>query len=92
MYILHELDQLEERLRNQVSFQYHGQLQQITRFAEDAFKGKDLDPGEDLWFKSEGNNVHAWILKPKGWKAGEKKKWPVLMLIHGGLLDVPLLN
>ena len=92
MFILRGLDKLEEDLRNQKSAIYEGQPEQITRFTEDSLKGKDLVEGEDFWFKSVENDVHGWILKPKGWKTGEKKKWPVLMFIHGGTLNVLLLR
>lgn len=87
VFILGGLGQLNEYIGNQ-SAVYRGQPEQITRFTEDAFKGKALAVGEDFWFKSADNDVHGWILKPKGWIAGEKKKWPVLMLIHGGFLGV----
>jgi dipeptidyl aminopeptidase/acylaminoacyl peptidase len=90
VFILRELDQLETDLEHQKAVVYQGQPQQITRLTEDALKGKDLAEGEDFWFKSAGNDVHGWILKPKGWKVGDKKKWPVLMFIHGGLLNVHL--
>ena len=90
VFILRGLDQLEEDLRNRKSIVYQGHPEQITRFTEDALKGKDLDEGQDFWFKSANNDVHGWILKPKGWKKGEKKKWPVVMLIHGGLFGVRL--
>jgi hypothetical protein len=92
MFILRGLDQLERDLNKQEPVVYRGQPEQITRFTEDALREKNLVEGEDFWFKSAENNVHGWILKPKEWKAGERKKWPVLMLIHGGLLDVLLLR
>ena len=46
-----------------------------------------MDEGSDFWFEgAEGKKVHGWTLKPPGFKAGEgeEKKWPVLLLIHGG--------
>ena len=92
VFILRRLDHLERDLTVHKSVIYRGQPEQLTRFNEDALKGKNLDEGEDIWFKSAGNDVHGWILKPKGWKPGEKQKWPVLMLVHGGLLDVLLLR
>lgn len=90
VYILRGLDHLERDFKNQELVVYRGQAEQITRFTEDALKGKDLVEGEDFWFKSAENDVHGWILKPKGWKAGERKKWPVLLLIHGGEFSIPL--
>jgi len=44
-----------------------------------------LSPGEEFWFKGAADkDVQGWTIKPKGWKAGEKKKWPVILFIHGG--------
>jgi dipeptidyl aminopeptidase/acylaminoacyl peptidase len=90
VFILRGLDHLERDLKKQESVVYRGQAEQITRFTEDALKGKDLVEGEDFWFQSAENVVHGWTLKPKGWKAGERKKWPVLLLIHGGKFSIPL--
>ncbi|KDQ62499.1 hypothetical protein JAAARDRAFT_30397 [Jaapia argillacea MUCL 33604] len=60
-------------------------ITQITKFTEDALKGKNLSVGEEFWFKGANDkNVQGWIVKPPGFKEGEKKKWPVLLLIHGG--------
>lgn len=62
-------------------------LEQLTRFAADALEGKSLDPGEDFWFEgAEGRKVHGWLLKPPGFKKGDKKKWPIVVLIHGGMV------
>ena len=59
----------------------------LTHFAKEALEGKNLSEGEEIWFKGAlGKDVQAWILKPKGWKAGERKRWPVVFVIHGGLL------
>ena len=30
--------------------------------------------------------MHGFVVKPYGWKEGEKKKWPGVLLIHGGML------
>ena len=58
---------------------------QITRFSSDSLKGKDLDTGESFFFEgAEGKQIQGWVLKPKGWKDGVKKQFPVLLLIHGG--------
>lgn len=85
MFILHGLEQLEKELDGQHAAVYHRQAEQITHFTEEALRGKKLSDGEDFWFKgAEDKDIQGWILKPNGWKAGEKKKWPVLLLIHGG--------
>lgn len=74
VYVLRGLDSLSKP-----------QVDQLTRFSADALEGKSLDAGEDFWFEgAEGNQVQGWIVKPPGFKKGEVKKWPVVMLIHGG--------
>ena len=58
---------------------------QLTRFTAGGLQGKALDAGSDFWFEgAEGKTVHGWLLKPPGFKEGEKKKWPILLMIHGG--------
>lgn len=60
-------------------------IDQITDFSRDELKGKSLSEGEEFWFKGAlQKDVQGWALKPKGWKAGDKKKWPAVLLIHGG--------
>ena len=62
--------------------------EKVTSFSETDLKDKGLSEGEEIWFTGALNKkVQSWILKPKGWKEGEKKKWPVLLLIHGGVLS-----
>ncbi|KAI1793256.1 Alpha/Beta hydrolase protein [Ganoderma leucocontextum] len=59
--------------------------EQLTRFAASGLKEKNLDAGTDFWFEgAEGKKVHGWLFKPPGFKEGEKKKWPILLMIHGG--------
>ncbi len=59
--------------------------EQLTRFTANGLQGKSLDTGSDFWFEgAEGKTVHGWLLKPPGFKEGEKKKWPILLMIHGG--------
>ncbi|KAI9058154.1 alpha/beta-hydrolase [Trametes sanguinea] len=60
-------------------------VDQITKFSAEGLKGKSLDEGSDFWFEgAEGKKVHGWVIKPPGFKKGDKKKWPILMAIHGG--------
>jgi len=59
--------------------------QQVSNFSGESLKSKNLDEGESFWFNgAEGIRVHGWALKPKGWKEGVKKEFPVVLLIHGG--------
>ncbi|KAL1744514.1 Alpha/Beta hydrolase protein [Schizophyllum fasciatum] len=58
---------------------------QITDFTSPDLAGKYLAPGEEFWFKgARDKDVQGWILKPKGFKRGEARAWPVVLLIHGG--------
>jgi dipeptidyl aminopeptidase/acylaminoacyl peptidase len=45
-----------------------------------------LNEYEEIWFEgAEGVQIHGWVVKPYGWKTGDKAKtWPALLLIHGG--------
>ncbi len=61
-------------------------VDQLTKFTADALSSKHLSPGEDFWFEgADEKKVHGWVVKPSGFKKGEDKKWPVVLLIHGGL-------
>lgn len=43
----------------------------------------NLPPLEDYWFTgANGVKIHGWVMKPPQFAAG--KKFPVLLLIHGG--------
>ena len=85
VFVLEGLKALEVELDGNREASFKGSVKQVTKFTEEALKGKQLAEGEDFWFKgAEGKDVQGFILKPKGWKQGETKKWPVLLLIHGG--------
>ncbi|THH14140.1 hypothetical protein EW146_g6161 [Bondarzewia mesenterica] len=92
VFILHKLRDLEDELSKRKDarnadepLEWKAELVQVTRFTEEALKGKDLAQGESFYFEgAEGKKVQGWIYKPKGFKTGEEKKWPVLLLIHGG--------
>lgn len=61
------------------------QVERKSHFSESDLKNKKLSEGEEFWFKgAHHKDVQGWVLKPKGWKHGEKKKWPVILFIHGG--------
>jgi dipeptidyl aminopeptidase/acylaminoacyl peptidase len=88
VFIIRGLRELETDLVNtQGDFKWEVQPEQITRFAEKALVGKMLRPLEDFYFEgAEGKKVHGFVVKPYGWKEGDKKKWPGLLFIHGGML------
>lgn len=80
---LHETD----LVNTQSDVRWEVTPEQVTRFAEKALAGKVLRPPEDFYFEgAEGKQVHGFVVKPYGWKEGDKKKWPGLLLIHGGML------
>ncbi|KZT73924.1 alpha/beta-hydrolase [Daedalea quercina L-15889] len=85
VYVLRGLEQLDLHVAPSQRGAAKPQIEQLTRFAEVALKGKSLSDGEDFWFEgAEGHKVQGWIVKPPGFKKGEKKKWPIAVLIHGG--------
>jgi dipeptidyl aminopeptidase/acylaminoacyl peptidase len=88
VFIIRGLHELETDMANtQGDFKWEVTPEQITRFAEKTLAGKTLGPPEDFYFEgAEGKQVHGFVVKPYGWKEGDKKKWPGLLLIHGGML------
>lgn len=93
VFILRDLEHLEnEILKSETTVSFKDEPVQITRLTEDSLHNKTLSKGEEFWFKgADDKDVQGWVLKPRGWKAGEKKKWPVLLLIHGGMSFLNLL-
>ncbi|KDR80120.1 hypothetical protein GALMADRAFT_1180100 [Galerina marginata CBS 339.88] len=60
-------------------------IDRITNFSEQDLQEKDLAEGDEFWFQgARHKSVHGWTFRPKGWKPSDKKKWPVLLIIHGG--------
>lgn len=59
-------------------------IEQLTKFTEDALKSKTLNPGEEFWFDGAEKKIQGWIVTPPGFKKGEKKAYPIVLLIHGG--------
>jgi len=86
VFVIANLKYLEESIdKNELPVQFEGPIEQITSFTKDELKGKNLSEAENLWFKgADGRNVQGWALKPKGWTSDQKKKYPVVLLIHGG--------
>lgn len=86
MFIIHDLQRLQAAIEQSESpLTFNSEADQITHFTEDDLKGKNLSEGEEFWFTgADGKKVQGWALKPSGWKAGQTKAYPVLLLIHGG--------
>ncbi|KAI0076295.1 hypothetical protein K474DRAFT_1691388 [Panus rudis PR-1116 ss-1] len=85
VFVIRGLDRISSLLDASTDLKDKLEFEQLTKFTEDDLKGKTLSKGEDFWFEgAEGRKIHGWLLKPPGFKEGEKKKWPVVLLIHGG--------
>ncbi|KAJ7442678.1 Alpha/Beta hydrolase protein [Mycena latifolia] len=86
VYLIHDLGDFESDLKaGRMGSAFKAKIHQITRLTADALKGKELDAGEEFWFKGAlDKDVQGWLFKPKGWNKNDMKKWPVAMIIHGG--------
>ncbi|KAG8769695.1 hypothetical protein FRC12_004800 [Ceratobasidium sp. 428] len=64
------------------------QITRVSKFAESGLSDLKLTQAEDFWFQGAlGKNVQGWIVRPPGADAEsikKGKKWPVVLLIHGG--------
>ncbi|EIM85929.1 alpha/beta-hydrolase [Stereum hirsutum FP-91666 SS1] len=82
VYIIRGLKDLE---KGDLTSTWKSDPEQITKFTEKDLEGKDIIAPEEFTFEgAEGATVQGWTIKPKGFKEGAKKKWPVVLLIHGG--------
>jgi hypothetical protein len=90
VFLIHDLKTFEDDIQAGRSIsKFNGKIEQITHLTADALKGKDMDEGEEFWFKGAlEKDVQGWLFKPKGWHKNDKKKWPVVMIIHGGTIPV----
>jgi dipeptidyl aminopeptidase/acylaminoacyl peptidase len=71
--------------REGVAKSLKGDLYKLSGFTEASLRETWLHPGEEFYFAGANDKqIHGWALKPRGWKEGDKKKWPVVLLIHGG--------
>jgi dipeptidyl aminopeptidase/acylaminoacyl peptidase len=58
-------------------------VRQLTHENDALVAQLKLNPAEDFWFKgANGDSVQGMLIRPPNWEAG--KKFPVLLLIHGG--------
>ncbi|KAG6332137.1 hypothetical protein ID866_6956 [Astraeus odoratus] len=83
-YVLSDLQRVEAEIMNQTPNTYRGELIQVTRFSADLLQGKSLHPGEEFWFEGATQQIHGWIITPPGYESTDVKKWPILLIIHGG--------
>lgn len=84
IYTLSNLHRVEADIMNQVTDIHRGELAQITKISTDLLQDKFMHPGEEFWFEGMAQQIHGWILTPPGYKPTDVKKWPILLLIHGG--------
>jgi dipeptidyl aminopeptidase/acylaminoacyl peptidase len=87
VFLVSGLNDLQEEISESKNgkVKFNGKIEQVTTFTAKDLEGKNLSKGEDIWFKGANDiDVHGWILKPKGWKEGQKKAYPIVLLIHGG--------
>lgn len=83
-YTLSNLQLVEADIKKKASSPAKGELIQITKFSVASLQDKYLHPGEEFWFKGAKHDIHGWILTPPGYQSTDVKKWPVVLLIHGG--------
>jgi dipeptidyl aminopeptidase/acylaminoacyl peptidase len=58
-------------------------VRQLTHENDALVASLAVNPAEDFWFKgAAGDSVQGFIVKPPQWQAG--KKYPTILLIHGG--------
>jgi dipeptidyl aminopeptidase/acylaminoacyl peptidase len=58
-------------------------LAQITNINAGVLSRLDMNPAEEFWFDGGGGDkIHGYLVKPPAFDAS--KKYPLLMLIHGG--------
>jgi len=68
-----------------------GRLRQLTHVNDQAMAARIVRPAEAFWFKaSDGARIQGWIVKPVGFKPGEK--YPMILSIHGGPHGMSTLN
>ncbi|KAF8645180.1 hypothetical protein AX16_008007 [Volvariella volvacea WC 439] len=86
VYLIRGLKHLEDEiLASDDPVTFRGNIERITQLTESQLKGKNLSVGEEFWFSgAEDKKVQGWALRPRGWSAGSIKKYPVVLLIHGG--------
>ena len=60
-----------------------GKLTRLTDMNRELLSRLDLPPAEELWFEGGGKDkIHGFLLKPPFFDP--KKKYPLVLLIHGG--------
>jgi dipeptidyl aminopeptidase/acylaminoacyl peptidase len=80
IYVLSGLD-------TEGSLPHKVEIKRVSRFSEDNLSGLHLSEPEEFWFEgAKGRKVQGWIVRPPGAELDtvKVKKWPVVLLIHGG--------
>ena len=61
----------------------NGEMKKITEITKDVVGNHWIGESEEFWFTSSaGVRLQGWVMKPKGYEAGEK--YPAVLMIHGG--------
>ncbi|KAJ7928032.1 alpha/beta-hydrolase [Mycena leptocephala] len=72
VYLIRDLKTFEDDIQaSETTLEFKGKIEQVTRFTADALESKDLDQGEEFWFKGALERIKD-----------DKKKWPIVLLIH----------
>jgi dipeptidyl aminopeptidase/acylaminoacyl peptidase len=81
LYFVHDrMDRPGELHRFEIASK---RLTKLTNFNDERARSLDLSAKQDVWFEgARGAQVHALLLKPPGFDAS--KKYPMILLIHGG--------
>jgi len=60
-------------------------VEQITDFGLRRLGPKHLDDPVDFKYTgAEGHTVQGWVYRPPGFHERDRKKWPIILAIHGG--------
>lgn len=57
----------------------------ISKINDDVYRTLELPTVEAHWVEaSDGKQIHAWVIRPIGFDAGQEKQWPMLLYCQGG--------
>ena len=63
----------------------NGSQRRLSSENEAFLETVDVAPAEALSFtSSDGQTVHGWLIKPIGFINSARKKWPLVLEVHGG--------
>lgn len=75
VYVISGLNKPDEPLRHR----------RITNFTDAELEGLSIRSPREFWFEgSEKRQVQGWVFLPPGFEEKDDKKWPAMLMIHGG--------